>query len=151
MNSKTCILTMVLVLALVVVSGDPAQAGLFGKNKSKYQRQEKDIKAWRYDRLPTMSFASGTMSRSSFTGWELENVQVHLKKDCAIIDSNGEPTRLTEGKQVVVMGARVGDTIIAWQIRVLKPSFRVGTSTGLQKNVEWSDVDPTVGVGTGPE
>lgn len=150
MNSKMRILIPVLVLVLVAVTGDPAQAGLFGKNKPKYERMEKEFKAWRYDRMPTMSFASGTMSRSSFTGWEMDNVQVHLKKDCAIIDSEGEPTDLTEGKQVVVMGPRVGNTIIAWQIRVMKPNYRhSGADAG--KNIEWSDVDPTVGVGTGPE
>ena len=151
MNSKMRILIPVLVLVLVAVAGDPAQAGLFGKKKAKYQRQEKEFKAWRYDRQPTMSFASGTMSRSSFTGWEMDNVQVILKKDCVVIDADGEPTSLTEGKQVVVMGPRAGDTIIAWQIRVLKPSFRVSAAPSMQKNVERSDVDPTVGVGTAPE
>ena len=149
MNSKMRILIPVLVLVLVAVTGDPAQAGLFGKSK-KYERTEKDLKAWRYDRLPTMSFASGTVSRSAFTGWEMDNVQIQLKKDCAIIGHDGEPARLQDGNRVMIMGSRVGDTIVAWQIRVLKPHYGYAKANS-QVNVQWSDVDPTVGEGTGPE
>lgn len=139
---------LVLVLALVVTCGDPAAAGIFGRSKDK--DTEKDLKTYRFDRQPTMSFARGILSRDAYgSGWDLGEVSVQVTEKCKIIGEDGEKTVLREGRESMVMGPRVGNTIIAWQIRILEPDFMqpMGKSDIVAQVCE---ADPSLSVGHGP-
>ena len=146
MKNRMHILIPVLVLVLAIAAGDPAQAGIFGKSK---QKDTKELTTWRYDRLPSMSFVRGTVGRDAMTDWHVDQIQVHLAKKCRIVDSDGEKARMSDGDEVVIMGPRIGNTVVAWHIRVLDASF-MHVSENQYENVQWSEVDRTVGEGTGP-
>ena len=96
-----------------------------------------------------MGFTSGTLSRDSIAGWELNGTRVILAKDCKTVGAGGGTYRLQEGDHVMVMGPRAGDTIVAWQIRRLTPNRRSATS-GSGEMVKWSEVDRSVGEISGP-
>ena len=62
-----------------------------------------------------------------------------------IIDlTDGEPTRVHEGAEVMVMGARSGNTVVAWYVRVLKPQY-MQRMKDTRASITWSSVNPTVG------
>ena len=122
MKNRLNILVPVLILALVVTCGDTAVAGLFGRSKDK--DTEKELKTWRFDRQPTMNFARGILSQDSYgSGWDLGEITIHVTKKCKVIGEDGKQTVLRAGREAVIMGPRVGNTIVAWQIRILEPNF----------------------------
>ena len=148
MKNRLNILVPVLILALIVTCGDNAVAGLF--NRSKDKDTEKELKAWRFDRQPTMNFARGILSQDSYgSGWDLGEITVHVTKKCKVIGEDGEKTVLRAGREAVIMGPRVGNTIVAWQIRILEPNFMqpMGDSGIVAKTCE---ADPTLSEGHGP-
>ena len=147
MKNGMNILVPVLALALAVGAGDPAQAGLFGRGKQK--NREREAKTWRYDHLPTMNFVRGTLSRDGLRDWQVGGVQVQLTEKCRVVDGDGEEAQMSDGAEVMIMGPRVGGTVVAWQIRVLDASY-LHASDDSEKNIAWREVDPTLGEGTGP-
>lgn len=145
---KRYALTLLVIAAGTWLFAAPGtQAGWFGIGKDK-EDQDKDP-APRYDNYPTMSFHLGTLTRSGYGGWKLDDLQVQFRPDCEVNDQSGELGTLAEGRQALVSGARVGDTILAIRVTVLKPGWDLGPKNADQE-VDWSQTDPTVGVGTGP-
>lgn len=130
---------------LIVATG--AQAGWFGQGKDKDDGAGDP--APRYDNYPTMSFHVGTLTRNGYSGWKLGDLDVQFRPDCEIGAHGEEAGGLSEGRQVIISGARVGDTILAIRVTVLNPNWDMGPANMDQK-VTWSTSDPTVGVGTGP-
>ncbi len=149
MKSKTLILVPALALLLAGAVALEAEAGLFGRDKDK--DTERELTTWRYDRLPTMDFARGRIRKDTLSAWEIGSTQVAFSPDCKIIDSFGEPCRLGDGNEVMIMGPRAGNTIVAWQVRVLKPDYLTAGSGKKRSTITWSDSDPTVGVDSSPE
>jgi hypothetical protein len=134
----------ILVAATLLLAGtavDDAGAGIFGGRDT---NDDKEMKTYRYSRVPTMSFASGRMLKDTFTEWKLGDLQVVLSPHCTVIDSEGEEARIREGADVIVMGARAGNTIVAWQVRVEKPSFMQDLGSD-RSHLRPSDVNPEVG------
>ena len=98
---------------------------------------------------PSMGFHLGTLTRDGWTGWRLGDLDIQLMPDC-VIESNGEGGgALTEGRQAIVTGSLVGNTIVVRRVTVLNPNWDMGPRN-YEENVTWSDSDPTVGVGNGP-
>lgn len=136
MNAKTRILLMALALVLVTVVVVEA-----GPDRD---RQDREPKTWRYDRMPSMKFLRGTLQRDLLTGWEIGQVTVQLAPDCRVVGNEGRPADLQEGRQVLVMGPRAGNTIVAWRIQVIKEAYTAGMAHP-GESIEWSDADSTVG------
>ena len=144
MKKKLHILIPVLVLLVATGFATDTEAGLFGRNKNKEKTG-----TWRFHRSPTMGFTSGTLSRGAIDGWELNGVRVVLGKDCKTVGTDGGTYRLQEGDNVMIMGPRAGNTIVAWQIRRLAPVHKSATPDS-EDMIKWSKVDRTVGEGAGP-
>jgi hypothetical protein len=144
-----------LVLAFVAgaVATPDAEAGLFKKDKSK--RTEKPDwmkKPHRYDNAPRMSFHSGVLQQDGWTGWKLGELKLQLAKDCFITSDGVETGTLDAGRQAFVMGPRVGDTIVAWSVRVNQQW--VPESNTYDSNVELkkSEANPNCGeITRGPQ
>lgn len=104
----------------------------------------------RYDLYPTMSFHTGLLGQDVRTGWTLDGFRLALAPDCEITSEAAQGGGLDQGRKALVMGSKVGDTIVAWRIQVLKSDSGQEAS---DSNIEFtpSEVDPTVGEGTGPE
>ena len=51
------------------------------------------------------------------------------------------------GRTAVVMGARVGNTIVAWTVQMHKATVSTPHLDDKDTQIEWSTSDPTVGVG----
>jgi len=104
----------------------------------------------RYDNYPTMSFQKGILSRGIGQSWELEGLKLHFVSGCQVTNEMGAEGSLSDGREALVVGSRMGDTMIVQRVRILKPdNLNEGLASSAQ--VIPSDVDPTVGEGTGPE
>lgn len=146
MKNKMHILIPVLVLAVAFTAVTEASAGLFGRgDKQTREMPEK----WRFQRSPDMNFASGTVSQDIYAGWDIQGTRLVLSKKCRIVGKDGDPGELSDGDQVVVMGPRAGNTIVAWQITILPANVRVGQAAA-EERIAWSESDRTVGDGFGP-
>ena len=140
-------LFLVLALACTVITAPPATAGFLDKWSKK---EAPTPSAPRYDLYPTMSFFKGTLGYGLGNSWELDGVQLLVSSDCQITsDFDGDP-QLDAGKEALVQGVRLGGAIIAHRVRITKPDYM---HQGAQKSSQVipSEVDPTVGEGTGPE
>ena len=141
--------TLLALLACAALAVAPAEAGLF--KKSKPAADEGKVKTWRYDRLPTMSFHKGQLRNESMGVWKVGELTLQLAPDCRIVDG-GRPGSLATGRTAIVMGPRIGGTIVAWRVDVQPHAHAVARPTrGADTQIEWSQSDPTVGRGTGPE
>jgi hypothetical protein len=117
-------------LALVLVFGlATAEAGQKKKvtrksppRGSRTEKTEEMKKPARYDKMPTMSYVSGRLDQEGLRGWRIGNHSLILKDDCSVMEG-GEAGYLREGKKAIVMGSRVGDTIVAWSVRLVPEDF----------------------------
>lgn len=145
MKTKTLILALGCALTVLAYAGDDALAG-----RSKSKRTDTEQKVWRYDQMPAMKFARGKLHKDVHSGWKIDNVKVQLAPECIIADDEGS-ANLYDGAGAMIMGPRVGDTIVAWRIEILRPGEldRHGTSA-MNERVQWSESNRNVGEGTGP-
>ena len=146
MKRTLTILALVALVALVVAPG--VEAGLLDKLNKKNDDQKK--KPQRYDLYPSMGFYTGTLGRDIGTGWTLGHYRLILAKDCSISSEVHDKPVLDEGRPALVMGPRIGDTIVAWRVRIQADEYgRLNENPEVEFTP--SEVDPTVGEGTGPE
>jgi hypothetical protein len=117
--------TIIFTLALVLVFGlATAEAGQRDKKSRKAPKKGERTEMpdnWgqaRYDEFPTMSYMVGMLNREGWHGWSLDGVSLVLKDDCTIMTEEGDGF-LQEGRKAIVMGSRVGDTMVAWSVRVM--------------------------------
>lgn len=146
---RTISLTLILVLALSTMVAQEAGAGWLDKFKGK--NKDKDSKSsHRYDMFATMTFHKGVLGQGSGQDWQLDDAEVQVRPDCVVTSELTGEAELASGREVIVVGTKVGDTLVAYQVRVVKPDY-MNNSKGNSSQVIPSEVDPTVGVGTGPE
>lgn len=147
MKKKYLVLLAILVTVAFCAAG--AEAGWFDK---KSDSDDGRAKSHRYDFLPTMSYHLGTLRRDNMAGWNLDESPIHVMSGAKVTE-NGIESVLSEGRQVIIMGPKVGDTIMAWRVRILEPDWNVSRDTSLDHLVTWSDGDPSVGEmqETGPQ
>lgn len=139
---------LILSIVAAVLAAPGAEAGLFDKwNKNK---NEKSNKPPRYDLLPTMSFHTGILGRDVGQGWTLGDLRLSFAPDCEINTEVDHGSGLDEGREALVMGSRLGNTIVAWRVLVKKNEYGLEAR---DSNIQFipSEVDPTVGEGSGPE
>ena len=138
-------------LALVLVFGlATAEAGQKKKvtrksppKGSRTEKTEEMKKPARFDRMPTMSYVKGRLDQEGLRGWRIGDYSLVLKDGCSIM-ADGEEAYLREGKKAIVMGSRVGDTIVAWSVRMVPEGFSSPTTPpGVRRE---PGANPNVGV-----
>ena len=144
---RTISIALVLVFVLGVAMVPEADAGWLNKLK---KDEEGGKQIHRYDFLPSMSFHSGVLGRDTGQGWTVGGFKLVLAENCRITSDVDHVTDLEEGRTALVMGSRLGDTIVAWQIEIRRNEFGL---KAMDEHIEFtpSDTDPTVGEGSGPE
>ena len=144
---KTAIILTTAGLVLILAA-DSARADLFSLSKRDKSQRDTEVQAPRYDKYPTMSFFVGTLSRSGWTDWQIDDKQVEVAEPESAA-RNGSLPQFSEGSQAIIMGTLVGDRIVAHRVRLLDPQWTVPVADN-QEDIRWSTTDPTVGEGTGP-
>jgi len=139
-------LTLALVvLVMVMLTASLAQAwGL--------QEEKKTEKAINPNKMPAMQFVSGLLSRDQFGNWKLNQYDLRFEPGCEIGDADrpGEAATLRGGESLMLMGHVAGSTFF------VRAGYAVGLggllpASGSNVEVEWSEVDSSVGVGEGPQ
>jgi hypothetical protein len=98
----------------------------------------------RFDRDPDMQFQRGVLSRDGLAGWRVGDYQLQVGPNTVVLDPEGQPTMLQEGSEVLVMGARLGNTFVGWNVRLLGHEMpSAGASADVVKKP--SDASPDVG------
>lgn len=138
---KNILFILVMFCLVMTVAVDDAQAGLLSIFKKGKDQKDSEVQAPRYDHYPTMNFYVGTLTRSGWSDWQIGEAEVEIDE--------GGLNDLREGSQAIIMGAMVGDKILAHRVRVLEPQWAVEVADN-QEDIRWSVTDPTVGEGTGP-
>jgi hypothetical protein len=145
MKNKYLVLTLMVTAALFWVAD--GEAGWFDKDDRDPDDQRG--KSHRYDFMPSMSYHVGTLRRDSYAGWTLDDLAVQFMPDAPIMEG-GMDTVLREGRQALVMGPRLGKTIIAWRVRIMESEWENSRDTSLDHLITWSDQDSTVGESEDP-
>ena len=144
---RTILLSLLLAFALSTLVVPEAGAGWLDK----WTKKDKETtKVPRYDLFPTMSFYKGVLRQGAGLVWQLDNVPMEIRSDCSVSNDFGEGLGLEEGKKAIVMGTKVGGTIVAYRVRMIKPEY-MWEGEPNSSEVTPSEVDPTVGEGTGPQ
>jgi hypothetical protein len=135
-------------LALTVIVPETAHGGWFGKKKEKSEPRRPQ----RFDTAPDMMYLSGTLARSGYDGWRVDdtNVQILPTTDVNSQDAFEATTRsLREGKEVLLMGSMLGSLFVVREAIIVEPDYYyVGVDDG-NDAIVWSPSDPTVGIGVG--
>ncbi len=143
---RITILMLALIFVLGTVAAPGADAGWLNKKKPKRTEKPEWMKqAQRYDKVPTMSFHSGVLQQDGISGWKLGETSIQFAKDCYISTDGVEGGSLDAGRDAVVMGPKFGDTILAWSVRVQKPSFTMGRTVSNEVQLQYSDTNPDCG------
>jgi hypothetical protein len=118
---RTIIITLALVLAFGLATAEAGQRDKKTRKAPKKGERTEMPETWgaaRYNEFPTMSYMAGMLNREGWHGWSLDGVSLILKDDCTIMTEEGDGM-LQEGRKAIVMGSRVGDTMVAWSVRVM--------------------------------
>ncbi len=143
---KFAILGLALVFTCGVLAAPQAEAGWFNKKKPKRTEKPAWMKqAQRYDNVPEMSFLSGELKRDGWHGWKVGEVKIQFAKNCKIMLEGVEGASLDSGRSVMVMGPRVGDTIMAWNISMARPSFGYSSNYSPEVVLRQSNVSADCG------
>ncbi len=146
MNRKYLFLAVAILAGLLCVSA--ADAGWFDKDDD----AEKESNAHRYDFLPSMSYHMGVLRRDTYSGWSLDNVTIQFMPGTTVMVDGQGPGNLREGSKAIVMGPKVGETIVAWRVRGMGSDWNVTRDNSYDTDISWSDSDRTVGEGSpGPQ
>lgn len=152
MKTRTAIIAALCVAAGALVTSDAdASKPRRDRNKDKGETGEKRTEmpamyteAQRLDRDPSMSFHRGTLRRDGLSGWMVGDLELQLRKDAAVLGPDGQKASLQEGRDVIVMGPRFGNTMVGWNVRMLGPESP-GMQSGREVVKEPSDTTPDVG------
>lgn len=147
---RTTAILLVICLSLTLAASDDAAAGWFSKNKNKKlsdkrtEMPEELKEPHRYDAKPTMTFHRGVLNRDSYTGWQVDDVSLQLARGCVVEAADATAAILIEGREAIIMGPRVGDTIVAWRVRLLTADYDLFNFKA-DTQLEVSATNPDVG------
>ena len=129
----------------------PADAGWFGRGKKKpapspnacAPNASRSPRRWSFKAV-----ASGTPPRQ----WALGNETLILTEhtDIRRLDDPDLPATLTDGAEAYVMGKLRGGVLVCSEVLIVPYVSLATTSWTNQESISWSDSDPTVGEGHGP-
>jgi hypothetical protein len=132
--------------------GMPADAGWFGRTKKKPAPESLRRRPKRFEIAAPLCFEAGRLGRSAGGQWALGNVPLYVSERTTVrrLDEPDAPASLADGAEVYVMGKRSGGVLVCNTVLIV-PYVSLSTATWpSQESVQWSDSDPTVGVGRGP-
>lgn len=152
MKTRTAIIAALCVAAGALVASDAdASKQRRERNQDKGKSDQKRTEmpemytqAQRLDRDPSMSFHRGTLRRDGLSGWMVGDLELQLRKDAAVLGPDGQKAALQDGRDVIVMGPRFGNTMVGWNVRMLEPEMP-GLQSGRDVVKEPSDTTPEVG------
>ncbi|MCB1182626.1 hypothetical protein KDM41_04265 [bacterium] len=137
---------LALVLAIGVLGAPHAEAGLFSKKKPKRTEKPEWMKEpRRFEDTPRMSFVSGVLQQDGWTGWKVGELTLQFAENCRFNEGANQIRELDPGKEVLVMGPRIGSTIVAWSVRVKTPEYLVARNTNPEVRLKPSDANPDCG------
>jgi len=143
-NFKLAMIGLGLALTVMVVTDAEAGRRKKPEKGARTEKTEEMKKPHRFDNLPTMDFLGGILSRDAHSGWKGGETPLYLHGDCVITMDGADEGWLEEGREAVVMGARVGGAISAWSIHVSQPSYKTMGSS-MSKELKESGPNPNVG------
>lgn len=141
------LVTICLILAMGIMVVNDAEAGKIKKppKESRTEKTEEETLAHRFDDFPSMDFVGGTLTEDAHSGWKIGNTPLFVKEGCVItMDGVEEQGWLEEGREAIVMGARLGEAISAWSIHVAQPTYK---SVGRSQSQEHKEPGPNGNVG----
>jgi hypothetical protein len=143
-NVKLATICLGLALTLMVTTG--AEAGRKKKppKNARTEKSEEMKKPRRFDNLPSMDFLGGTLTRDAHSGWKIGETPLFVRGDCVITMDGAAEGFLEEGREAVVMGARMNGAISAWSIHVSQPQYK---SLGKMPSEEVKEAGPNPNVG----
>lgn len=152
MKTKTVIIAALCVAAGALVASDAdASESRRVRSRDKEQPGEKRTEmpaqytdARHFDRDPSMSFHRGTLRRDGLSGWMVGDLELQLREDATVLGPDGQRALLQEGRDVIVMGPRFGDTMVGWNVRMLEPEMP-GMQSGHEVVKKPSDTTSEVG------
>ena len=116
---RITVVLLALAVAAAAFVGPNATAGMFKKDKFKRTEKPEHLKKpRRFTDRPPMSFHAGELQQDNWTGWQLGELKLKFADDCLVTQNGAVVGRLTAGRQAVVMGNKVGDTIVAWTVQI---------------------------------
>jgi hypothetical protein len=142
---KLAMICLGFAVAAMVVS--EADAGKIKKppKGSRTEDSEELTEPHRFDSYPGMDFVGGTLSRDAHAGWKIGNTPLFLKDGCVItMDGVEEQGWLEEGREAVIMGARIGNAISAWSVQISQPTYK---TMGMSQSNELKEPGPNPNVG----
>ncbi len=143
---RITVILLALVVAVGAVVGPSATAGMFKKDKPKRtEKPEHMKKPRRFDDGPRMSFHAGELQQGFGNGWQLGDLTLQLAADCLITTNGDEVGALSAGRQAVVMGSRIGDTIVARSVQVRGRESSPLKNYGSDVQVTISETNPNCG------
>lgn len=138
---------LILIIFLSTLVVQDAGAGFLNRGSKKNQ-ESKAVP--RYDLFPKVSFHKGVLNQGMGGVWQLDDVGLQVRTDCVITSDFGGDPSLVDGREALVMGSKLNGTIVAFRVRIMKPD---NMYEGVMNSSEVvpSEMDPTVGIGRGPE
>ena len=143
-NFKLAMIGLGLALTVMVVTDAEAGRRKKPEKEARTEKTEEMMKPHRFDNLPTMDFLGGILTRDAHSGWKIGETPLYLHGDCVITMDGAAEGWLEEGREAVVMGARVGGGISAWSIHVAQPQYK---TIGLSQSNELKEAGPNPNVG----
>ena len=140
-----------LVLAMAVMVVTEVEAGRIKKPKkgARTEKTEAMKQPAEFDKLPSMTFVTGVLSRDIHSGWKIGETPLFMHKGCTIYMEGVEEGFLEEGREAFVMGSMLGEAISAYSVRLAEPEFKTNQPNDLLDIMEPGE-DPNVGRYTGP-
>jgi hypothetical protein len=145
MNRNRALLVTTLATATLCLSVMAAADGLD-------RDSDTQNKAIRVDKMPTMQFLRGVLEKDMRGNWKIGNYMLSMRRKAFLsMEGQGaESAELREGYHAILMGHGYGENFIVFSGIVQNPDY---TNPGGvdEENVVWSESDPNVGLGEGPE
>ena len=139
------ILMLMAVFAVGVIAAPAADAGWFKKDKPRRTEKPEWMKKPQRYEAPLMDFHAGILQQDGLTGWKLGEMKIQFDRDCLITTDGAEEGYLDAGREAIVMGPRIGDTILAWSVRVSQPGFAIGRTENSDTELKYSDTNHDCG------
>jgi len=132
--------------ALTVMVVTEAEAGRIKKppKGSRTEKSEEMQVPQSYEKYPPMHFVTGVLSRDPHSGWMIGDTPLLVHKNCTIYLEGAEEGWLEEGREAIVMGSWLENSISAVSIRMTNPDFNPNKRDALEGLMEPGE-DPNCG------
>jgi hypothetical protein len=141
---KLAMIGTALVLVTMVATEADAKKMKKPPKGSRTEKTEEMKIPRRFDNYPPMHFLGGILTRDGMSGWKVGEIPLYLHKDCVITMDGADEGWLEEGRNAVVMGAKIGNAISAWSVHLSLPEFS-NAEYSSKKELKEAGNNPNVG------